>query len=297
LFYIALADAGLQRPSLPGLGQQQRRRGQYGQYFPALQLSPSAYDLHDTYSPRNDSVSSIHYARQDCQKRACGSGPRNAVNDGRGEILTIRYHGGMNFTLPPVTQALIVANVLVFGAQMATNNAPIIWLALWPIGADGAPGFAIWQLLSYSFLHAGLSHLFFNMLALFMFGGEVERLFGQRWYAAFYLVCVVTAAIAQLAVAAFTDSPPYPTIGASGGVFGLLLAFGMYFPKRTVMLLFPPIPMRAWLFVTLYGILELYLGITGTEAGVAHFAHLGGMLGGYLMIQQRRGWPLFARRR
>ena len=188
-------------------------------------------------------------------------------------------------------------NVIAFVAQMFTGSGPIIWLALWPIGADGGPGFAIWQLVTYSFLHGGLAHLFFNMFALFMFGGEIERLFGQRWYIAFYLVCVVTAALAQLAVAAFADSPPYPTIGASGGVFGLLLAFGMYFPKRKVMLLFPPIPMPAWLFVTLYGALELYLGITGTEAGVAHFAHLGGMLGGYLMIQQRRGWRFFGRRK
>jgi membrane associated rhomboid family serine protease len=184
-----------------------------------------------------------------------------------------------------------------FFVQYATNNAPIFPFALWPIGTEGGPGFAIWQLLSYSFLHGGLTHLFFNMLALYMLGGEIERLCGQRWFVAYYFVCVVTAAIAQLAVAAISNSPPYPTIGASGGVFGILLAFGMYFPNRRLMLLFPPIPMPAWLFVTLYGALELYLGITGSFAGVAHFAHLGGMLGGYVMIQQRRGWPPLRRRR
>lgn len=200
----------------------------------------------------------------------------------------------MNFSIPPATKALIVANVVVFAAEALTGGgSAFLSLALWPIGA----GFAPWQLVTYSFLHAGLAHLFFNMFALFMFGSDIERLFGARWYTAFYFVCVVTAALAQLAVAALTGGPPYPTVGASGGVFGLLLAFGMYFPRRTVVLLIPPIPMRAWVFVTLYGILELYLGITGTAAGVAHFAHLGGMLGGYLMIRHRRGQMPFRRRR
>jgi membrane associated rhomboid family serine protease len=98
-------------------------------------------------------------------------------------------------------------------------------------------------------------------------------------------------------VAGVLASEPYPTIGASGGVFGLLLAFAMYFPRRIIVLLIPPIPMPAWLFVTLYGILELYLGVTGTEAGVAHFAHLGGMAGAWLMIQYWRGGPPFRRRK
>ena len=90
---------------------------------------------------------------------------------------------------------------------------------------------------------------------------------------------------------------PYPTLGASGGVFGLLLAFGMYFPHQRIMLIIPPIPMPAWVAVTAYGALELFLGVTGTQAGVAHFAHLGGMLGAFLMIQWRRGKPPFAKRR
>jgi membrane associated rhomboid family serine protease len=195
----------------------------------------------------------------------------------------------VNFNLPPGTQTLILANVVVFVVQTFTGNMPVLLFALWPLGAEGGPGFYPWQLVTYSFLHAGVWHLFFNMFALYMFGSEIERLFGQRWYLSFYLVCVVTAAIAQLAVAAVTNAPAYPTVGASGGVFGLLMAFGMYFPRRTIMLLFPPIPMPAWLFVTLYGALELYLGVTGTAAGVAHFAHLGGMVGGYLMIRYRRG--------
>ena len=205
--------------------------------------------------------------------------------------------------MPPITQALIIANAAVFLLQMVTGSSLLASFALWPLtpaaafglGAEGE--FRLWQLVTYSFLHGSLVHIFFNMFALYMFGSELERLFGARWYLTFYFVCVVTAGVTQLVVASMSGAPPYPTVGASGGVFGLLLAFGMYFPRRTIMLIFPPIPRPAWLFVTLYGILELYLGITGTQAGVAHFAHLGGMLGGYLMIQYRRGRLPFSRRR
>jgi membrane associated rhomboid family serine protease len=153
--------------------------------------------------------------------------------------------------------------------------------------------FAPWQLITYSFLHGNLMHLLFNMLALYMFGSDVERVFGSRRYTFYYFVCVITAALAQLLVSSVGNWPAYPTIGASGGVFGLLLAFGLYFPRRMVMLIFPPIPMPAWLFVTLYGLLELFLGVTGTSEGVAHFAHLGGMLGGYLVIRSWRSRSRF----
>jgi membrane associated rhomboid family serine protease len=151
--------------------------------------------------------------------------------------------------------------------------------------------FMPWQLATYSFLHDqnDVLHLLFNMWGLFLFGSEIERLFGSRWYASYYMVCVVTAAIAQLIVSAVAGGPPYATVGASGGVFGLLLAFGVYFPRRQLMLIFPPVPMPAWVFVLLYGVIELFLGVTGTAPGVAHFAHLGGMVGGFLMIVIRRG--------
>lgn len=200
--------------------------------------------------------------------------------------------------LPPTTRTLIVLNVAVFVVELAGGTWLIEWFALWPLGGSGfGPGFAPWQLVTYSFLHGGFAHIFFNMFALFMFGSDIERLYGSRWFLGFYLVSVVTAGLAQLVVSAVSGGPGYPVLGASGGVFGVLLAFGMTFPQRMVMLIFPPIPMRAWVFVTLYGVLELYLGVTGTAEGVAHFAHLGGMLGGYLMIRQRRGQPPFGRRR
>jgi membrane associated rhomboid family serine protease len=128
------------------------------------------------------------------------------------------------------------------------------------------------------------------MFALYMFGGAIERVFGGRRYLAFYLVSVVSAAITQLIVAGLSGEV-YPTVGASGGVFGLLLAYGLYFPNNRVMLLFPPIPLPARTFVLIYAVLELFLGVTGSQAGVAHFAHLGGMVGGYLMLRYWRGGP------
>ena len=189
--------------------------------------------------------------------------------------------------MPAVTRTLLVANVAIFGLQVLTRNAFLPAFALWPIASPqypGAPSFEVWQLLTYGFLHGDWTHLFFNMFALYMFGGDVERLLGPRRFLQYYLVCVVGAAVAQLVVMSGISTPPLPTVGASGGVFGLLLAFGMAFPRRRIMLIFPPIPMPAWLFVTLYGMLELYLGVTGSQVGVAHFAHLGGMAAGYAML-------------
>jgi membrane associated rhomboid family serine protease len=194
--------------------------------------------------------------------------------------------------MPPVTLALIVANVALFLLQGLLPGL-IFPFALWPIGASAADpriGFEPWQLLTYAFLHGGLVHLAFNMFALYMFGGAIERVFGSRRYLSYYLVSVVSAAITQLVVAGMSGTV-YPTIGASGGVFGLLLAYGLYFPNSRVMLLFPPIPMPARMFVLVYAVLELFLGVTGTQEGVAHFAHLGGMVGGYLMLRYWRGSP------
>ena len=165
----------------------------------------------------------------------------------------------------------------------------LLQFALWPPGIPGGPAFEPWQLVSYGFLHGGLTHLFFNMLALYMFGPDIERLFGTRFFTLYYFGCVVSAALVHLMVSGWMGSTPAPMVGASGGMFGLLLAFGWFFPQRRVMLIFPPIPMPARVFVAVYGALELVLGVTGTASGVAHFAHLGGMLGGWLMLQYRRG--------
>ena len=194
--------------------------------------------------------------------------------------------------MPPVTQSLLIANVAIFLLETAGGMPLFEWFALWPprSGPSQAPDFQVWQLVTYSFLHGNLAHIFFNMFALYMFGADVERLFGSRFFAAFYFVSVLAAAICHLVVTAWMGADPVPTVGASGGIYGVLLAYGIYFPNRQLMLLFPPIPMRARTFVIVYAVLELVMGVTGTAAGVAHFAHLGGMLGGYLMIQYRRGF-------
>ena len=187
--------------------------------------------------------------------------------------------------MPPVTTLLIAANAGLFLLLVAAPGL-LTSFALWPVGA----GFQPWQLLTYAFLHGGLFHIAFNMFALYMFGSAIERVFGARRYLAYYLVCVLSAAIAQLLTAAITGAV-YPTVGASGGVFGLLLAYAIYFPHSRIMLIFPPIPMPARVFVVVYAVLELFLGVTGTEEGVAHFAHLGGLVGGFIMLRYWRSTP------
>jgi len=194
--------------------------------------------------------------------------------------------------LPTVTRNLIIVNVVVFLVESQLSDSFIMNFALWPFGtpqSSAVLGFQPWQIVTYSFLHGGWDHIFFNMFALYMFGGQVEVLVGAKRYVNLYFASVITAALAQLIVAALSGGEPYPTIGASGGVFGLLLAYAYYFPNRMVMLIIPPIPMRARTLVILYGLLEFFLGATGTQAGVAHFAHLGGMLGAWLVIKYWRG--------
>jgi len=201
--------------------------------------------------------------------------------------------------MAPVTQALLLANVAIFMLQQFAESLLVSYFALWPLNTPPEAGVSFWpwQLVTYSFLHGGLTHIAFNMLALWMFGGPIERLFGSRPFAVYYFVCVIGAAVAQLLVTAYVTGGYYPTLGASGGIFGLLLAYGMMYPHARILLLFPPIPMPAWLFVIGYGAVELFLGVTGTSAGVAHFAHLGGMAIGFVLIQYWRGkFPVKPRR-
>lgn len=198
--------------------------------------------------------------------------------------------------LPPVVLALLLINGLVYLAQGFMGQYLIAVFALWPLGAPDAvmtpmgmeevPPFQIWQVLTYGFLHGGMFHLLVNMFALWMFGVALENLWGSRRFAFYFLFCVVGAGLIQLIVAtnAAADGTVYPTVGASGGVFGILLGFGMMFPNQLIVLLIPPIPMKAKYFVVAYGAFELWAGISGTVAGIAHFAHLGGMVFGLLLI-------------
>ncbi len=189
--------------------------------------------------------------------------------------------------IPNVILGLLVANGLTFALQQFTPYTYL--LALWPPNAPGSPiPFMPWQLLTYGFLHGDLVHIAFNMFALWMFGRELEVLMGSKRFLTYYLVCVVGAGLIQILVAMLSSGPPVPTVGASGGVFGILLAYGLTFPNRMVMLVFPPIPMKAKYFVILIGLFELYLGFSGRSPGVANFAHLGGMLFGYLLLRYWR---------
>ncbi len=196
-------------------------------------------------------------------------------------------------SLPPVTQALLLANVAIYFLDKLLGGMLGDWFALWPIGSGN---FWPWQIVTYSFLHdpRTYEHLFFNMLGLWMFGSELELVWGQKRYLQFYAASVVAAALTQLIVSAVLGSN-VPTVGASGGLFGLLLAFAMIFPDRIILLFFV-IPMKAKYLVALYGLLELYQGVYVMNSGVAHFAHLGGMLGGLLTIRYWRRQPPFRRR-
>jgi membrane associated rhomboid family serine protease len=190
----------------------------------------------------------------------------------------------------PATLILLAANVGVFALQSVAGDGLVLTFALWPLGrfpvsgSDTEVGFHAWQLITSAFLHGNFTHLFLNMLALWMFGRDVEHVLGTRGYLSLYAAAVLSGSLAQLAVVSMSDGPIYPTVGASGGVFGILLAFGVFFPRRTVVPVFPPIPMPAWVFVLLYALLELSNGVLGTVQGVAHFAHLGGMLGALVVL-------------
>ena len=205
------------------------------------------------------------------------------------------------FKTPPVVQNLIIANCVIYLAVTlipAVNHFCAEYLQLWWTDAFNAPEFHSYQFVTYMFLHGGFSHLFFNMFALWMFGRELELQLGSQRFFTYYMVCGIGAALLQLGVGYAEYAHAFeaggmnaamrylytPTVGASGAVFGLLLAFGVLHPNSTVMLIFPPIAMKAKWFVVIYGLLELFFGLSGYQSGVAHFAHLGGMLWGLALL-------------
>jgi len=202
--------------------------------------------------------------------------------------------GGFRF-FPPVIKNLIIINVIIFliqmlGDQVVIGNATgsyllTKWFALNPLG--GADNynipyhFEIWQLITYQFMHGGFMHIFFNMLALWMFGMEVENLWGSKKFLTFYLVCGVIAGVAQLILPAMFNEIQAPTIGASGAIFGVLVAFGMLFPDRYIYIYFI-LPVKAKYFILFYIALEFYSIPGGGD--VAHLAHLGGALAGFIYV-------------
>lgn len=225
--------------------------------------------------------------------------------------------------IPPVTRNLMIVCGLTFLVQQFVPLA--LWLGLWPLASGN---FLPWQPLTYALLHGSTSHLLFNLLGLWMFGAELEQLWGRKRFMQFLAVCVVAAAAAQLLVTALIDSNTY-TVGISGGIYGLLLAYALAFPRRhfdlvgfiPMLLLMaplqflnvlglilyvvlmtnrqavpiPPISVPALTMVGIFGAIELLSGLF-FGSGVAHFAHLGGMLGGWLMVRVWRSRPGFRRR-
>ncbi|AOJ83718.1 rhomboid family intramembrane serine protease [Burkholderia sp. MSMB617WGS] len=198
-----------------------------------------------------------------------------------------------------MTFAIVVLNLIGFFVELADPDRVLSLFALWPPrnGAGAAvPAFHLWQIITYSMLHAGLSHLLFNMLGLVMFGRDVERSLGRARFGTLYVASVVCGALTQLVVARYTAAGAAPTIGASAGVFGVLAGYALLYPSRRVVLLFPPIPMPAWVFALGYAGIELLLGVAGAASGIAHFAHLGGMLGALVLMlfwtRPKREWPI-----
>jgi membrane associated rhomboid family serine protease len=218
--------------------------------------------------------------------------------------------GGFSF-FPPVIKWLLLVNGGVFLAdelffsRLSVGGIPISYwfnkfFALIPVGGFVyAPGFEasfhVWQLVTYMFLHGGFWHLFLNMFALWMFGMELENMWGSRKFLTYYLVCGVSGGIANLVFSPMLGQAG-PTVGASGAIYGVLVAFGLIFPDRNIYLYFL-LPIKAKYFIAGFVGLSLYNGVMGTEQGVAHFAHLGGAAAGFVyvladmgLIPVRRWW-------
>lgn len=195
----------------------------------------------------------------------------------------------MNTPRSPVTHFALIACGLMFVLQGFGGGQDLLLrhLALWPSLSATAgpewPSFAPWQLLSYALLHGSGLHLFFNLFGLWMFGRPVEWAIGSQRMAFYVGLGIIGAGLCQLGALGL-EGRHVPTIGISGGVMALLPAFALLYPRAKIMLLFPPIPLPAPIFVLLYAGLELGLGATGARTGIAHFAHLGGMLAGAIVL-------------
>lgn len=209
--------------------------------------------------------------------------------------------------MPPVTKNLLIINCLAFLAQFVFERRGVDLTEMFGLHFVLADNFRLWQLVTYMFLHGSLTHLFFNMFSLWMFGRIIEQVFGRERFLVYYMVCGVGAGLCQelwqggeyllsgmqgydyvnvgagmpMPMGAFLNT--WTTIGASGACYGILLAFGMTFPEERIMLLIPPIPMKAKYFVVGYAAIELFSAFS-SNSNIAHFAHLGGMLFGLALI-------------
>lgn len=208
------------------------------------------------------------------------------------------YNNGNNFIsqIPTVTKNLVAINILMFIATLVNENFMVANFAMF---YPASPFFKPWQILTHMFMHGGFWHIFFNMYSLLMFGSILERSLGTKKYLIFYFVTGLGAAalhtgvewlqarvfIANGIAQAYQQLLVTPTLGASGAIYGVLIGFAMLYPQARLTLIFPPIPMTAKWLVIIFAAIELFSGINGIQDGVAHFAHLGGMLFGWLLIR------------
>ncbi len=207
-----------------------------------------------------------------------------------------RYPSGAGYSfgpggVTPAVKILLITNVALFVLNMIVGDVMTLRLGLSPQAVFGQ--LAVWQPFTYMFLHStgGIGHLLFNMLSLWMIGTELERTWGTRFFAKYYFITGVGAGATTLLLSLFADSVYYSvTVGASGAIYGLLLAYGMYFPHRTLILFIFPVPAR--IAVTILGAIALLSAMSGPGGSVAHFAHLGGLVVGYLYLKSLRVKPM-----
>ena len=203
--------------------------------------------------------------------------------------------------MPPVVKNLLLINIIMYVISVITGNFMYENFALFYFKS---PFFKPFQLVTHMFMHGDFAHIFFNMYALFIFGSVLERVWGSQKFLFYYFVTGIGAALLHMGVmalqlngymaeynagnmfaqAGIQDILTTPTVGASGAIYGLLLAYGMLFPNNIIQLIFPPVALKAKWFVLIYGVIELWLGLSGKGGNIAHFAHLGGMIFGLVLI-------------
>ena len=195
------------------------------------------------------------------------------------------YRSGLMSNVPQAVKSIIIINLLVWVMTTLDRNGLILsYCSLYPGYGNVLPvWFRPWTFVTYMFIHGGFAHLFFNMYALFIFGSVLERVWGTKKFLFYYFATGIGAGLIHIGVQVLTNDC-VPTVGASGAIFGLLLGYAMLYPDSIMGLVFPPITMKAKWFVLIYAAIELALGVSGAQSGVAHFAHLGGLVVGLAIM-------------
>lgn len=193
--------------------------------------------------------------------------------------------GGFMSNVPTVTKNIIIINIIVFLFTWVLERRGSSFMNAFVLFDPSSHWFHFWQPVTYMFMHGGFWHILFNMYTLFIFGSVVERIIGSKKFLAFYLICGVGAAGFHLLVTSLLSGVSSPMVGASGAIYGVMLAYAMLFPDSKLTLIFPPVTLSAKWMVIVFAAIELLTGVTSTAEGIAHFAHLGGMIFGFLIIR------------